>query len=206
MASGSLPKRLSTVLIVSGIALIVSPLLWVAYTAVEVGPAQGDALAAWERTEAAQWDAPGPAAPGGAAPSPTLLLSIPRLGLTRVIPTGASVAHLRRYGAGRISWTALPGRPGVVGIAGHRTTYGAPFFRLGRLTTGDRIVLTYGGRRFEYVVTERRVVRPHQVEVLRAGPGAQMVALITCTPVYSAKYRLVVLGRLQTTAPTSTVP
>lgn len=176
-----------------------------AYTAVEVGPAQGDALAAWERIEAAP-HAPAPAAGDGTPSSPALLLSIPRLGLTRVIPTGASVAHLRRHGVGRISWTALPGQPGVVGIAGHRTTYGAPFFRLGRLTPGDRIVLTYRGRRFEYLVTERRVVRPHQVEVLRAAPDAQMVALITCTPVYSAKYRLVVLGALRDTAPASAAP
>jgi sortase A len=135
-----------------------------------------------------------------------LLLSIPKLRLTRVIPTGASVPQLRRHGVGRISWTPHPGQPGVIGIAGHRTTYGAPFFRLGRLAPGDQILLTYGGRRFDYVVTERRVVRPNQVDVLRASSGEQMVALITCAPVYSAKYRLVVLGRLQATVPLSAAP
>jgi sortase A len=163
------------------------------------------ALAAWERngTELAPT---GPAGIGTATASRTLLLSIPKLRLTRVIPTGASVPQLRRHGVGRISWTPLPGQPGVVGIAGHRTTYGAPFFRLGRLAPGDGIQVTYGGRRFDYVVTERRVVRPNQVDVLRAASGEQMIALITCTPVYSAKYRLVVLGRLQATAPLSAAP
>jgi sortase A len=107
---------------------------------------------------------------------------------------------------GRISWTPLPGHPGVVGIAGHRTTYGAPFFRLGRLAPGDEILLTHGGRRFSYVVTERRVVRPNQVDVLRAPDGQQMVALITCTPIYSAKSRLVVLARLQDSSPISASP
>jgi LPXTG-site transpeptidase (sortase) family protein len=205
VTSGSSAKTLSTVLIVAGIGLILSPLSWVAYTAFRIGPSQADALAAWERDGTGQ-DAPGSDETGTTPASRSLLLSIPRLRLTRVIPTGASVAQLRRYGAGRISWTPLPGRPGVVGIAGHRTTYGAPFFRLGRLVPGDQILLTYDGRRFSYVVTERRVVRPSQMDVLRARPGEQMVALITCAPVYSAKYRLVVLGRLQATSPLSAVP
>lgn len=205
MTAGSRVRILSTLLIVAGIALILSPLAWVAYTGFQIGPAQADALAAWEQSEIAP-DLAGPSGPAAASGSRTLLLSIPRLRLTRVVPTGASVAHLRRHGVGRISWTPLPGHPGVVGIAGHRTTYGAPFFRLGRLAPGDQIHLTYGGRRFNYVVTARRVVRPNQVDILRADPGEQLVALITCTPVYSAKYRLVIVGRLQATSPVSAAP
>jgi sortase A len=117
--------------------------------------------------------------------------------LTRYVPEGASVPQLRRYGVGRISWTALPDRPGVVGIAGHRTTYGAPFFRLAKLERGDHIVITYAGKQFDYTVTERRVIRPAEVEVLQAIPGEHTVALVTCAPLYSAKNRLVVLGKLR---------
>ena len=205
MTSGSSAKKLSTLLIVAGSGLILFPLFWVAYTASQIGPMQADALAAWERSEA-EVTSVGATGAAAAVASRTLLLSIPKLRLTRVIPTGASVPQLRQHGVGRISWTPLPGQPGVVAIAGHRTTYGAPFFRLGRLAPGDQILLTYGGRRFDYVVTERRVVRPSQVDVLRVPSGEQMVALVTCTPVYSAKYRLVVLGRLQATAPLSATP
>ncbi|MDQ7844514.1 MAG: class E sortase [Armatimonadota bacterium] len=196
---------LSAVLVAAGIGCIAVPLVWSLHTARSVAPAQAEALAAWEDVVreglAAEGETSHPAAAASglretsrAAP---LWLSIPRLRLTRLIPEGASAGHLRRFGAGRISWTSLPDGPGIVGIAGHRTTYGAPFFRLGVLRTGDRIVLAYRGRTYEYTVTQRRIVRPDEVDVLRSATGERMVALVTCTPFYSAKYRLVVFARLQ---------
>jgi len=183
-------------LIAAGVGCISFPPVWSLYTARIVAPAQADGLAAWEGAAAAA-----AGFGGGARPSAPLLLSIPRLRLTRLIPDGASTAHLRRFGAGRISWTALPDRPGVVGIAGHRTTYGAPFFRLGVLRSGDRIVLRYRGRTYEYTVTQRRIVRPDEIDVLRPSSGERVVALVTCAPFYSARYRLVVFGRLRAVLP-----
>jgi len=185
-------RLLSTLCLVAGIALLLSPVAWVAYTAGAVGPAQTAALAAWE--EAAR--SPGQGAAEIRPPS-GLVLSIPRLNLRRFVPEGATAAHLRQYGVGRITWTALPDAPGIVGIGGHRTTYGAPFFRLDRLQPGDVILLDYGGRRYEYAVAGAQVVRPEQVEILQGPAGMRGIALVTCTPAYSAAYRLVVLGALR---------
>jgi sortase A len=198
-------KTLSTILIVAGIVLTLFPAFWIAYTSVRVGPAQADALADWER-QAPEGAAADLRTQSDLAALQPLVLTIPRLRLTRYVPEGATVPQLRRYGVGRISWTALPDRPGLLGIAGHRTTYGAPFFRLGKLEPGDHIVVTYRGRRFDYVVTARRVVRPNEVDVLRAGPGTREIALVTCTPVYSARSRLVVLGKLQAVSPLIPTP
>lgn len=188
------PRILSTVLLLAGGALIAFPLIRIGYTAWHVRSIQEAALAAWEQET--------PPALGGAEgarrhTSKGLILTIPRLGLRRYIPEGANLTQLRRYGAGRITWTALPDRAGIVGIAGHRTTYGAPFFRLSSLEPGDLVLIDYAGKRFSYAVTERRVVTPQRSEVLLGPPGQRGVALVTCTPAYSAAYRLVILGRLR---------
>ena len=182
-------RVLGTLLIIAGIVLVLSPLGWVAYTAMAVGPTQTAALAAWERA----------ATPAGPAQNPAagMVVTIPRLNLRRFVPEGATPDHLRRFGVGRITWTALPASPGLLGIAGHRTTYGAPFFRLDTLRRGDAIFIDYNGRRYRYAVMESRVVRPEQMEVLAAPAGVRGIALVTCTPAYSAAYRLVVLGTLR---------
>src|SRR3989304_966412 len=180
---------LGTLLIITGIVLVLSPLGWVAYTAMAVGPTQTAALAAWERAATPAGPAQNPAAGMGG--------TIPRLGLRRFVPAGAPPAPLRRFGVGRITWTALPASPGLLGIAGPRTTYGAPFFRLDTLRRGDAIFIDYNGRRFRYAVMGSQVVRPEQMEVLAAPAGVRGIALVTCTPAYSAAYRLVVLGTLR---------
>jgi LPXTG-site transpeptidase (sortase) family protein len=198
-------KVVSTILIIAGIGFILFPLGWIAYTSLRVGPAQAEALAGWER-RVPEGTAVDLRAQSDLAAFQPLVLTIPRLRLTRYVPEGATVPQLQRYGVGRISWTALPDRPGLVGIAGHRTTYGAPFFRLGTLVAGDHIVVTYRGRRFDYVVTDRRVVRPNEVDVLRAGPGNRGIALVTCAPFYSARNRLVVLGQLRSVSAVTPTP
>jgi len=136
---------------------------------------QAAALAAWERT-AGERATPGLSAQRHApAATQALVLTVPRLRLTRYVPEGASVDQLRQFGLGRISWTALPDRPGMVGIAGHRTTYGAPFFRLAKLERGDHILITYKGRRFDYTVTDRRIV--DEGRVVTAGGVASALDL-----------------------------
>lgn len=187
-------RTLSIVLILAGVGLMLFPLLRIGYTTLRVGPIQEAALAAWEQQAPPMagrvQDAAGRTPEG-------LLLTIPRLGLRRYIPEGANLPQLRRYGAGRITWSALPDRTGIVGIAGHRTTYGAPFFRLNSLERGDLILIDYAGKRFSYAVTDRRVLTPERSDVLQGPPGQRGVALVTCTPAYSAAYRLVILGKLQ---------
>ncbi|MDQ7849599.1 MAG: class E sortase [Armatimonadota bacterium] len=195
-----------TLCIAAGVLLVLAPFGWIAYTAVAVGPAQTAALAAWESAQSERAVTTGEPAQGGrpaadGTASQGMVLTIPRLELRRYVPEGATPEHLRRFGVGRITWTPLPDRPGVLGIAGHRTTYGAPFFRLDTLRRGDVILVEYGGRRYRYAVVESQVVRPERVEVLSAPLGERGIALVTCTPAYSAAFRLVVLGVLRGVTP-----
>lgn len=113
-----------------------------------------------------------------------------------MIHEGTTIRHLRRTGAGHIPKTALPGQPGVVGIAGHRTTYGAPFFKLNHVGVGDEVTLQTRGGTFVYRVYKVRTVKPTQVEVLKSTTGERLLVLSTCTPPYSAKFRLVVFAKL----------
>lgn len=194
-------RVLSAVCIVGGILLVLSPWVWATYTGQAVGETQTEALASWERASVRGQVAPGPeqaSFPSG------MVLTIPSLGLRRFVPEGATSDHLRRFGVGRITWTALPHANGTVGIAGHRTTHGAPFFRLDRLEQGDAILVDFQGRRYTYRVDRFELVRPTRVDVLQDRPDRRTIALVTCTPVYSAAYRLVVLASLDTITPLGT--
>ncbi len=197
-------RILSAACLAVGFVLVLSPVGWVAYTALSVGPTQTSALAAWEQgargTAGPQAGATLPQDPGSA-----LVLTIPRLGLRRLVPEGATPDNLRRFGVGRIAWTALPQAEGIVGIAGHRTTYGAPFFKLHTLRPGDTILVDYRGRRFTYEVLRSEVVTPDRVDLLEGLPGERSIGLVTCTPPYSATYRLVVLGTLRSVVPLTAV-
>ncbi len=114
---------------------------------------------------------------------------------------GVSDEDLRR-GPGHYPQTALPGQVGNAAIAGHRTTYGAPFYSLNELRVGDSISLTdTAGRTFVYRVSEPpRVVSPSDVSVLDPTPFAQLT-LTTCNPRFSATSRLVVFARLNNRPP-----
>lgn len=86
-----------------------------------------------------------------------------------------------KKGPGHYPGTPLPGQPGNSGIAGHRTTYGAPFSELQRLEAGDDILVTTRQGQFRYEVDRTVVVRPDQVEVLDPTEEARLT-LTTCTP------------------------
>ncbi|MGH2405607.1 MAG: class E sortase [bacterium] len=189
-------QALSAALIVCGTFVMLGPWAWVAGTGRAVYAAQSQALSAWDQAVARPAPSVGLQSPHGGP----MVLSLPTLSLRRFVPNDATPDHLKAYGVGWIPWTALPGADGVVGIAGHRTTHGAPFFWLDRLTEGDPIVIDYRGHRYTYRVERVETVSPTQVQVLEAPPDRRMIALVTCTPAYSAAYRLVVLGRLDTVA------
>jgi sortase A len=121
-------------------------------------------------------------------------LSIPRLDLERVWVDGTDADALEKA-PGHYDGTVLPGRRGTVGIAGHRSTHGAPFRHVDKLDPGDRIELTMPYGRFEYAVERTRIVSPEQAEVLRAARSDRLV-LTACHPVWSAKQRIVVIARL----------
>jgi sortase A len=126
-------------------------------------------------------------------------LRIPRLDAHFVVVQGTGSGALRR-GPGHYSGTALPGQDGTVGIAGHRTTYGAPFRHLDALRRGDPITMTMPYGRFVYRVEGTRIVKPQDVSTLRA-IGRQRLVLTACHPLYSAAQRLVVIARLERAAP-----
>jgi sortase A len=186
--------RLSTLCILAGTVLLLSPVAWILYTGRQASDVQTAALAAWEagRLE------PATSHPGSAtSANPGLVLTIPRLGVRRYVPEGATPEHLRRYGVGRITWTSLPTAPGTLGIAGHRTTYGAPFFHLDRLAAGDTILVEYAGHRYTYRVERQMTVTPDRADTLQDTTGQSGIALVTCSPAYSAAFRLIVFGRLE---------
>jgi len=202
LASGKSVSRLSTLCIVTGVVLLLTPAAWVLYTGRQASEVQTAALAAWEagRSEATTRRQPS-ANPG----NPGLVLTIPRLGVRRYVPEGATPEHLRRYGIGRITWTSLPTGSGTLGIAGHRTTYGAPFFHLDRLVAGDTILVDYGGHRYTYRVERQVTVTPDRADTLQDSAGASGIALVTCSPPHSAAFRLIVFGHLEQATLTSSV-
>ena len=100
-----------------------------------------------------------------------------------------------QFGPGHYIQTNLPGSGGNVGIAGHRTTYGAPFNRLDQVEIGDEIKLSFGSNKYLYIVDEILIVSPNDDYVLY-NRGQDRITLTTCHPKYSARQRLVVSGIL----------
>jgi sortase A len=126
-------------------------------------------------------------------------VSIPRTDKSFVFLEGTGTGTLKK-GPGHYGGTALPGERGTVSIAGHRTTYAAPFRRLNRLNRGDPIVLTMPYGTFTYTVEGSKAVPPTQTTVLGAVHYDRLV-LTTCTPTGSADKRLVVTARLKHATP-----
>ena len=122
-------------------------------------------------------------------------ISLPTLERSFVFVQGVGTAALRK-GPGHYSRTPLPGQPGTVALAGHRTTYLAPFRSVNRLRRGQPIVLEMPYGRFAYRVEKTRIVLPSATEVTR-GVGYDRLVLTACHPLYSAARRIVVFARLE---------
>ena len=122
-------------------------------------------------------------------------IRIPKVGLSEVFVEGTEASDLRK-GPGHYPATPLPGQRGTVGIAGHRTTYGAPFHDIDDLRRGDRIELAMPYGRFTYRVERTRIVPPTATEVTDR-VGYDRLVLSACHPLYSAAQRIVVFARLE---------
>ena len=140
--------------------------------------------------------------PGGAIDH----LVIPRIGVNKFVVEGVQLDDLMK-GPGHYPGTVFPGEAGNAAIAGHRTTYGAPFFDLNELSVGDPIYVTdRAGRTFVYQVSRPpQVVSPDDVSVLDPTPFAQLT-LTTCNPRFEATSRLVVVARLSGRPPLPVAP
>jgi sortase A len=122
-------------------------------------------------------------------------IRIPDVGVSEVIVQGTGAGDLRK-GPGHYPDTPFPGERGTVAIAGHRTTYGAPFRKLDELDPGDRIELAMPYGHFTYQVERTRIVPPTALWVTDRVRFDRLV-LSACHPLYSASQRIVVFARLE---------
>jgi sortase A len=118
---------------------------------------------------------------------------IPKIDVDEYVVEGTDTASLRK-GPGHYPDTPLPGERGTVAIAGHRTTYGAPFRDVDKLRHGDMIVLDMPDHRYVYRVERTKIVEPTDLSVLDR-VGHDRLILSACHPLYSAAERIVVFAR-----------
>jgi sortase A len=123
------------------------------------------------------------------------VIKFPKLNVEKTVVEGVSVSDLKK-GPGHYPETPMPGHIGNVAVAGHRTTYGAPFYRLDELKSGDAILITTREGQFKYKVTQSKVVGPDDSSVLNPTPDNRLT-LTTCHPRFTASQRLVIIASLE---------
>lgn len=138
---------------------------------------------------------------------PIARIRVPAIGLNMLVVNGTDPESLKS-GPGRYDGAAadlgdyvgtpprayMPGEGELVYLAGHRTTYAAPFARINQIEKGDRIALELPYASVEYVVTGWRIVLPSEISVLRSR-GYEQIALQACHPRFRASQRYIVYGR-----------
>jgi sortase A len=126
-------------------------------------------------------------------------IRIPRIGASFVVVDGTGPEDLKK-GPGLYPQSSYPGLPGTTAIAGHRTTYGAPFRHIDDLAPDDEIVVDMPYGRFTYEVEKQLIVDPSDVWVIRRVDHDRLV-LSACHPLYSAAQRIIIFARLVKTEP-----
>jgi sortase A len=126
-------------------------------------------------------------------------LRMPTLHRTYVVVEGTDLGTLRK-GPGHYPKTTLPGEGGTVAVAGHRTTYGAPFRSVDKLKRGDELTMDMPYGRFTYQVDKVQVVAPTATWITHKRKNEQLV-LSACHPLYSAAKRIVVFATLARSEP-----
>jgi sortase A len=119
---------------------------------------------------------------------------IPRLGLNMILVNGTDEASLER-GPGRYLHSYMPGQNRLVYVAGHRTTYLAPFSHIDAIRPGDRITLEMPYGTFTYRAARHVIVPATDLAVLRS-PKHEVLALQACNPRFFATQRYIVYARL----------
>jgi sortase A len=130
---------------------------------------------------------------GTAQGAPIGRIIVPRLHLNMLMINGTDTESLKR-GPGRDERTAMPGQGQLVYVAGHRTTYMAPFSAIDTMRPGDRVTLTMPYGTFVYAVTGHSIVDAHDLSVL-ASKGHEVVALQACHPRFFATQRYIVWAK-----------
>jgi len=123
-------------------------------------------------------------------------IEIPRLGLNMILVNGTDEASLER-GPGRDARSYMPGQNRLVYIAGHRTTYLAPFANIDKIEDGDPITLEMPYGTFIYRAVRHRIVAATNLSVLRS-PRHEQLELQACHPRFFATQRWIVYATLVT--------
>jgi sortase A len=131
-------------------------------------------------------------------------LKIPRLDVNMIVVNGTKTDTLKK-GPARHRRTFLPGEGKLIYIAGHRTTYSAPFSDIDDLRRGDRVRLELPYAAFEYRIRGHRIVQAHEVSVLRSRRREE-VALQACWPRFFASHRYIAYARPVRVIPRSGAP
>jgi sortase A len=128
-------------------------------------------------------------------------IRIPAIGVDRYFVEGVGEDQLQE-GPGRYPGSGLPGQAGNLAIAGHRTTYGAPFFELDHVRVGDKVLIDVPQGRAVYTVSQPPfAVSPYDTSVLDDYRDARLT-LTTCNPPFFATTRLIVVAKLTEWLPT----
>jgi sortase A len=125
---------------------------------------------------------------------------IPSIGASFVVVKGTTTGDLEG-GPGIFPETGFPGIPGTTAIAGHRTTYLAPFRHIDALRRGNQILLNMPYAHLTYTVMGQRIVQPTDVQAAVAKVGYTRLVLSACKPLFSAAKRILVYGRLTRIVP-----
>ncbi len=132
--------------------------------------------------------------------SPVGRILIPRIGADFVVVNGTDTGDLER-GPGLYRETSFPGGEGTTAIAGHRTTFLAPFRHIDALKRGDSIELKMPYALLTYTVLGDSIVPPTDVGAAVANVGYPRLVLSACTPLFSAAKRILVFARLSRVRP-----
>jgi sortase A len=131
-------------------------------------------------------------------------LRVPRMGVNMLLVNGTDHDTLKK-GPGRDNRTFMPGENRLVYIAGHRTTYLAPFSHIDRLRKGDRVTIEVPYGTFIYAVTRHRIVKSTDLSVLRS-PRHELVELQACHPRFFATHRYIAYAQLLRVEPRGAKP
>ena len=198
-------RYLGIALIAIGIVIIAYPF----YTNFVMKRREADIMNSWENhislntaTQSADHSQSSETTSGGQTaqsqqviPGALFKITIPKINSSWVGYEGTNIPSLKR-GPGHYIGTAMPGELGTCVIAGHRTTYGAPFNRVDLLVNGDQIILeTTEGKQFIYLVTEKMEVLPNDLSALKQTEYASLI-LTTSTPKFYATRMLLVFAKL----------
>ena len=127
-------------------------------------------------------------------------ITIPSIGVSKYVVAGVRLKDLER-GPGLFPGSPMPGQKGNVAIAGHRTTFGAPFSRINEIQDSDKIILESKDGTFTYIVNgEPKIVLATDTAVAKTtNPDIAMITLVSCYPKWTSTKRIVVVATLDST-------